>query len=161
MMDSIVRKNLLEAHDLAREIGDVLLRFVDDGEARLDTAQCFGGLCRGLLEARGEPAIERVDPAGKKILKLGLAGERLRETSGDFVLGRGYPIQAALQLRGSGSPSTQDEGKHHRDDQRRHHDGKCHHDKGCFHSRDRPIIRALTRSRRSPISDSWPFVPSL
>ena len=99
----LVGEDLLQAHHLAGKIGEILLGVVDRDQPRLQPAQGFRGLGRGLLEVLPQALVERLQPLGdgalQIVLALGLGLDGLGKAPGDFVLCGGEIAQFAFQQK--------------------------------------------------------------
>ena len=85
----LVGQHLLQRNDMSRQRGDVLLRFVDDGQPRLDAAQRLGGLVGVLFERTSQLLRQRIEALGQRSLCF----HRLLELAGDVSLRREQGVQ--------------------------------------------------------------------
>ncbi len=67
--DLLVGKDLLQGHHLPGQRGDVLLRFVDDGQPLADAAQRGRRLLGGIVKLIAQSLVERVEPLGQHLLQ--------------------------------------------------------------------------------------------
>ena len=68
----LVGQHALQRRDLGGEIGDVLLRGVDDGKPLVQLLQMLRRVRRGLLQRIAEPVRHRIEPLVDGVLKLRL-----------------------------------------------------------------------------------------
>jgi hypothetical protein len=69
----LVAEHVAQRHDMARQLGQVLLGVIQHRNALIEALQPLHGLPRGLVHGMADPGRDRVEPFREHAGKLGLA----------------------------------------------------------------------------------------
>jgi len=125
----LVAEHLLQGRDLRGEVGNVLLRAVDDGEARVQLLQMLGGMLGGRLHRLTEVLRHRVEPGVHGVLKLGVGvlqpashGVEPGVELGQPLLGRQVGLRRfrPQQQHDNGDDAGRDDRREHEEERFRH-----------------------------------------